>query len=128
MSNTTEPRFKPGDTVWILWQKRDNKTEVCPFCCGECYVYVTGKNEENIQVPCPKCEGNGELITSSKWKREVERRILDRVQVGIDIPPAYAVGDRWCYDNPEQDVSQIFGTEAEAQAVADKWNAEQKEN
>jgi len=121
-------RFIPGDTVWILWQKPDNKTAPCPFCGGECYAYATGENEETVQIPCPKCKGEGELTISSKWKREVELRILDRVQLAVGVPPVYFVGNRWCYDDPDHGVDQLFGTEAEAQAAAEKWNAEQKED
>jgi len=122
-----ELRFKPGETVWILWQKQDNTTEPCPFCGGECYVYVTGKNEGTAEISCPKCKGEGELTISSKWKREVELQILDRVQIAIGVDPTYYAGNRWLWDSPDRGLDRIFGTEVEAQAEADKWNAEQKE-
>lgn len=124
-----EPSFKPGDTVWILWQKLlDVKNAVCPFCGGDCYVYADGKNGETKQLNCPTCKGEGEIRISSRYQRVVEKVILDRVQLALDIPSAYYAGTRWLYNAPDKGIDRIFGTEAEAQADADKWNAEQKES
>jgi hypothetical protein len=124
-----EPRFKPGETVWILWQTQDIKTAPCPFCGGECEVPVEGKDGTVLIAKCPSCKGEGEIQLSAKWRRTVERRILDRVQLAVGIPPAYAVGNRWCYevDALRGGLDQVFASEADAQASADKWNAEQKE-
>ena len=122
-----EPRFKPGETVWILWQTQDVKTTPCPFCDGECKVYVDGKNGETLTAKCPKCGGDGELRVSAKWRRAVEKQTLERVQPANGIPPTYHIGNRWLWDAPDKGLDRIFGTEAEAQAEAEKWNAEQKE-
>lgn len=54
--------FAPGDKVWVLMLKNQNKE--CPDCKGDEIVDAV-INGSNVRIKCPTCNGFGRIIESN---------------------------------------------------------------
>ena len=110
--------YVPGDIVWTI--KRNIKMEKCPECNGYKRVDVL-YNGRQIDMPCPKCKGYGQLQSEERF---VKQHRIKEIRLILCFDKSSRVG-RWSkrsivldgegFDN-EYRKESIYATKEDAEA------------
>lgn len=137
LNNVINPEFQIGEAVYYVGFD-DWKKMVCPVCNGEQYITVTDTNLGILRARCPKCGGGVHGRSEVEHVAfKVERGYINSIKIIIkskdgDIKYSYHVSDNMCYNTCDNDYNdnyrtELYRTKEEAQAAADKRNAEAEE-
>ncbi len=129
MGTTIECPIEIGGTYWVAESNPHQVTVKCPVCAGNSWFTVILGSGEQLQVECDGCghgyDGPRGYITEYEHEPKAKKVVIDRVSSmptgGRDEWRFYSLDGGYYYE------SDLFTSEADAMASAQKNAAEQRE-